>query len=302
MIVEKIEELKRSRIKQWPVRSNRASDLGHECLRYLVLQRTRWQEKKLHDVRLQSIFDEGNLHESAVIRDLMDAGIQVIEPQRGYEWREYQITGHIDAKIVINGKVVPLEIKSASPFIFQALNNIQDLYHGKYHYLRKYPAQMTIYLLMDNKEEGLFLFKNKVTGELKEIPMPLDYDLGEKLLKKAEAINEHVANETLPDYIPYDEEICGECPFQHVCLPEIKRDALEIETDPELEEKLKRYFELKPLKSEYDKLDKEIKIKFKEQEKVVIGNWLVTGKWVERKGFTVETSQYWKTNFKRLEE
>lgn len=302
MIVEKIEELKRSHIQQWPVRSNRASDLGHECLRYLVLNRTRWQEKVLHNVRLQTIFDEGNLHEKAVIRDLMDAGLDVIEQQRAFDWPEYQITGHIDLKIADNGKVVPIEIKSASPFSFQSINRIQDLYDGKYHYLRKYPAQMTLYLLMDEKEEGMFIFKNKVTGELKEIPMTLDYALGESLLRKAEAINKHVVDGSLPEPREYDEQICGECPFVHICLPEVKRDALELETDPELEEKLNRYFELKPSKSEYDKLDKEIKAKFKEQEKVMVGEYLIMGKWITTKGYTktVPDGQYWKTKISKL--
>jgi len=301
MIVEKIEALKRSRIEQWPVRSNRASDLGHDCIRYLVLNRIRWQEKTLHDVNLQTIFDEGNLHEKAVLRDLQDAGLNIIEQQRAFEWPEYQITGHIDAKLAVNGNVIPLEIKSSSPFMWQSLNTIQDLYNGKYHYLRKYPAQMTCYLLMDEKPEGLFLFKNKQTGALKEIPMSLDYDLGEKLLKKAEAINKHVADGTLPDCIPYDEQICGDCGFEHICLPDVKRDALEIQTDPELEAKIERWFELKSHKSEYDTLDKEVKAQLKNQEKIVIGDYLIMGKIVQRKGFTVADGEYWKTTIKLLE-
>lgn len=303
MIIEKIEDLKRSRIKQWPVRSNRASDMGHECERYLVLNRTRWQEKSLHDVRLQFIFDEGNLHEGALLRDLQDAGLTIIEQQRAFEWPEYQITGHVDAKLSDNGKVIPLEIKSASPFSFQSINSAQDLYNGKYHYLRKYPAQMTLYLLMDNKEEGLFIFKNKVTGELKEILLSLDYDFGEQLLKKAESINKHIADGTLPECMPYDEEICGECPFVHICLPEVKRDALELETDPELENKLNRYFELKPNKAEYDRLDKELKAKFKEKEKIIMGSYLITGAWVNIKGYTktVPDGAYWKCKLQKLE-
>ena len=300
MIIEKVNEYVKSQIEQWPVRSNRASDLGHGCLRYLVLNRTRWQEKTLHDTRLQTIFNEGNLHEKAVLRLLEDAGFNIIEQQRAFEWKEYGITGHIDCKIALNGKVPPTEIKSASSFMFDSINNIQDLYNGKYHYLRKYPAQLDLYLLMDEKPEGLFIFKNKQTGALKEIWMPINYDLGEKLLKKAEAINKHVAEATLPDCIPYDEMICGDCGFEHICLPEVKRDALELETDPELEGKIERWFELKPYNKEYDSLDKEIKARFKEQDKVIVGNYLITGKMIQRKGFTVAAGEYWKCNIKPL--
>ena len=301
MIIEKVFECKKSKMKQWPVRSNRASELGHECLRYLVFNRTRWQEKALPDPRLQIIFEEGNLHEQKVLQDIQEAGFQVVEQQRPFEWKEYQITGHIDAKVVTNGKAIPLEIKSASPYSFNSINSLQDLYNGKYPYLRRYPAQMTLYLLMDEKEEGLFIFKNKATGELKEISMKLNYDLGETLLQKAEAINKHVANGTIPEPIEYDEENCGSCGFLHICLPEVKRDAIQIETDNEMEQKLVRYHELKPLIKEYNQLDKEIKKAFKEKEKVVIGNYLITGKWIKRKAYAVQAGQYWQMKIQKLE-
>ena len=285
-------EYKASRIKQWPVVSNRASDLGHECLRYLVFMRTRWREKTLHGVRLQSIFDEGNIHEEAVLSDLRKAGIQIIEQQRAFEWKQYQITGHIDAKAIMDGKVIPLEIKSSSPFVWKAINTVDDLKHGKYHYLRKYPAQMTLYLLMDEKNMGMFIFKDKTTGLLKEIPMELDYELGEKLLQKAEAINQHVAEGTIPPCCEYDEQLCGECGFLHICLPEIKRDALEFRVDPEMEGKITKWFSLKDASAEYTSLDKHIKETFREKEKIVVGDYLITGK---------PLKNGWRTNISKLE-
>lgn len=302
MIIEKVNDYIKSQIDQWPVKSNRASELGHECLRYLVLNRTRWQEKTLHGVELQKIFNEGNLHEKAVLRLLDDSGFNVIEQARPFEWKEYDITGHIDCKIALNGNAVPTEIKSASPYMYDTIHDIQDLVHGKYHYLRKYPAQLNLYLLMDEKPEGLFIFKNKQTGALKEILMPIDYVLGAELLRKAEAINKHVAEDTLPDCMPWDEQICGDCGYVHICLPEVDRDALEIQTDPELEAKIERWFELKPNKSEYDGLDKEIKAQLKGQDKIVIGDYLITGKMVQKKGFSVNASEYWKCNIKQMED
>lgn len=301
MIVERINDYRKGRIKQWPVNANRASQLGHECLRFLVFERTRWQEKILHDVRLQAIFDEGNIHESAVLRLLQDAGFQIVEQQRAFSWKEYSITGHIDAKILTNGYAMPIEIKSASPYSFQSINSPDDLYKGRYHYQRMYPAQMTLYLLMDEKERGMFLFKNKVTGEIKEILMYLDYELGEQLLQKAEAINAHVADKTIPDCMPFDEDICGSCGYLHICMPEIKRDALEIADDPEIVTKIDRWNELKPCKSEYDRLDKQLKNAFKEKEKVLIGDYLILGKWIERRGYTVEPSKYWQTKIQTLQ-
>jgi len=92
MIVEQVYASKEKGIKQYPVNSNRASDLGIPCVRYHVLNRTRWQEKSLHSASLQLTFDIGNVMEDAILRDIQDAGFQVVEQQRAFSWPEYQIT------------------------------------------------------------------------------------------------------------------------------------------------------------------------------------------------------------------
>lgn len=291
MIVEKILELKKSRINQWPCKSNRASELGHDCERYLVLLRTRWEEKTLHDVVLQSIFDEGNFHERAFITEAMSAGIVVIEQQRAFEYKELNITGHVDLKTLKDGKAIPVEFKSCSPFVFDKLDTIKSLFESDYPHVRKYPAQLTLYMLMDNVDESIFIFKNKLTGMLKEIPMTLDYEFGESLLKKAERINKHVADKTLPDCMKYDDRVCKGCGFIHICLPDIKRDALEIKDDPEIEAKLELHEKLKPAQLEYNSLHDELMKRFRTIEKVVIGDWFITGK---------KTKTGWKTTISKL--
>jgi CRISPR/Cas system-associated exonuclease Cas4 (RecB family) len=296
MIVDKVYRYKKSKIKQWPVVSNRASELGHECTRYLVFNRTRWQEKTLHDVTTQCIFDDGNMHEAAVIRDLQDSGLEIIEQQRSFEWRDYNITGHVDGKVILDGVAVPIEIKSASPFVYQTLECEFDLFNSKHPHIRRYPAQLTLYMLMDNKDRAFFIFKNKLTGELKEIEMHLDYSFGESLIKKAEAINRHVANDTIPECIPYDDKVCGRCGYQHVCLPEIKRNAIEIIDEPEMIAKIDRWHDLQTPYSEYNAINKEIKAIFKERDRIIVGDYIITGAWVEPKG----KAKYWKTKINRL--
>lgn len=306
MIVEKILESKARKIKQYPVNSNRASELGIPCVRYHVLNRTRWQEKALHDVGLQQVFDMGSVIEDAVLRELDEAGIKVIEQQRSFQWKEYGITGHIDGMVLHDGAAIPLEIKSCSPFVFKAINGIDDLKRGKYAYLRKYPTQLNLYLLMDNKERGLFLFKDKVSGAIKEIPMDIDYDLGEETLKRAEAVNAHVAAGTLPDPIN-DDLWCDGCAFAHICLPEHIGKEVEIDTG-ELATMLDRLDELKPSVKEYEELDEQVKKAVEGREKVLAGNWLVLGKWMERKSYDIpaelkaqyeKVTQYWRRTVRK---
>jgi hypothetical protein len=298
-IVQKVIEYKASKIKMWPVNANRAGELGHPCDRYLVYLRTRGMERPLHDVGLQFIFDDGNVHEASVLRDLQGAGIKIIEQQRAFEWKKYQITGRIDGKIQDNGNIIPIEIKSFNEWNWKAINSAEDMFKSKAIYMKKYPAQLTLYLIMDEKEEGLFILKNKVNGLLKQIPLKLDFAYAESLIQKAERINAHVQAGTLPDRILYNDNISGFCPFSHICLPDVTHEATLLD-DPELEIKLNRRWELKEAKDEFENLDKEIKESVKEKPSIVIGKWAISGKWIDKKELTVKASRYWQTSIKTL--
>jgi hypothetical protein len=301
MIVEEILKAKQRKIKQYPVNANRASEMGHPCLRYLVLNRTRWQEKGLYDARLQMIFDMGRAVEDLVMQDLREAGFTIVEQQRPFSWPEYQITGSIDCKLAIDGQAYPCEIKSAAANPFASVNSVQDMLHHKYLYMRKYPAQLTLYLIMDNKERGLFLFKNKSTGELKEIWLDLDLDFAESLVQKAERVNWYVANGGLPDPIDYEENICGECPFVHICLPDRIGKEVEVSEDGELQELVTRYFELKPGAKEFDEVNDKINKIVEGREKILVGDYFIEGKWQERKGFEVKPGRYWKKDIMKVD-
>lgn len=297
LVIDKVMALRESQIKQYPCRSNRAGELGHICERYLVFMRTRWEEKTLHDVVLQSIFNEGNSHEKAFVQELSEAGVMIFEQQRAFEWKKYQITGRLDFNIMPKKgnprdvEIVPAEFKSCSPFVFDSINCLDDIKNSKYPHVRKYPAQVTLYMLMGNKDHAIFIFKNKLTGMLKEIPIELDYEFGESLLRKAERINYHVEKGTVPECVPYDDKLCGSCGFIHICLPEIKRDALQITDDPEIENKLDRHEKIKPTQAEYNKLHKELLAKFKGKLKIVVGEYFISGK---------ETKTGWKTTISKL--
>jgi CRISPR/Cas system-associated exonuclease Cas4 (RecB family) len=295
VLIEKIIEAKQKKIRLRPCHTNRASSLGHICERKLVFDRTRWEEATLYDVGLQFIFDEGNLQEAQVLKDLADAGWQVIEQQRDYEWKQYQITAHLDGKVILE-QPFTLEIKSMNPFTFKTINSAQDILQSKKHYIRAYAAQMQVYLLLSNSERGVFIFKDKSSGLLKEVWMDLDYAMAEELIKKAERINGYVAQKETPPPIPWDEDICGRCAYAHICLPEAKREAIDLTNDPELEVKLHRRAALDPPRKEYEELDGEIKDLVKEKPKVLCGPFLLTGKWIEPK----DKPKYWKTKIDQL--
>lgn len=297
MFVEKVLEETAKRIKQWPVKSNRASDLGHPCLRYHVYNRTRWQDRALHDVGLQQVFDMGNEIERIVLRQLQDAGFQIIEQQRAFSWDKYNITGMIDGKILHEHEAIPFDVKSCSPWAFKAINSIDDLKKSKHLYHRKYVTQLNLYMLMDGIDKGLFFFKDKTGGGLKEIWMQIDYELGEETLKRAEAINRHVDSGILPDQCS---PACGcemeRCPFAHICLTEHIGKEVEIDAG-ELEQMIKSLYQLESAARDYDEVNSEINKLVQGKEKILAGEYFVTGKWIERKG----GAKYWKKSIVKID-
>ncbi len=79
-INDRLSDAKRAKIKVYPCRNLRASNIGHPCERYLYLLITRWEEQQPHDVGLQNVFDLGNTLESHTIDNLKEAGYEVITP------------------------------------------------------------------------------------------------------------------------------------------------------------------------------------------------------------------------------
>lgn len=254
--VEKIIECKMRDIKRMPMRSNRASMLGHYtpetggCVRRGVLERTRWEEKEMPDGRLALIFQEGHNQEAIVLRDLAEAGIQVIEQQTAFEIKEQELTGHLDGVVLEDGKAVPLEIKSMSPHIYDSVQTFDDF--KKKPWTRAYMMQIMVYMLNKGHDRAIFILKNKSTGGLKQVECGLDYDLAEAGLKVCEQINAHIKAGTLPERIK-EVETCKDCPMKIPCGAGITLGVeLKIGDDPMFVARLDKHFELKEKRDEYD--------------------------------------------------
>lgn len=286
-----------------PCHVNRASSLGHPCIRFLTYCRTAWDKRAKHPLTLQYIFEEGNLHEPAVIRRIQDAGFVVIEQQRTIEWRDKEITGHIDGALLVDQEAIPMEIKTCSPNSFEEINSIHDLIRSPRPWLRNYPAQLTIYCLLYEKENAVLVLKNKTTGRLKFIPYILDYAYAEEITQKAEAVNAAVKAGTLPDRMPYDPEVCEECAFNHVCMPPRVNTAIEMD-DGALASLLDEIEAVKaavgPQAKRLDELEKQFKAAVKGREKILAGKWYITGKTVEVKERLAAGYSYWLPKVKAL--
>lgn len=294
-LVKKVYDLTASKIKQYPCHVNRASNLGHECLRHLVYCRTNWQNAEPVGVELQRIFDQGNMEETAIIRELLEAGVSVAEQQMTLWWEEYKISGHMDLSIVEQEEAgqamlsIPCEIKSANPNIFSSLfyrgagvyewEEVEAAFQKK-PWTRKYLAQLQVYMLMKNIDRGYFLFKDKSSGAIAQVNVKLDYEYAESLLQKAELINKHVDDGTLPDPIAFDDQVCGMCQHRMTCCPDKMEDPLRFIDESIIEEALKTREAAEEAGKVYKQLDKRVKDWMKAQpgDRLVVGKFLLQKK------------------------
>lgn len=300
-IAGKISAFVQSEIKVYPCEHLRASNIGHPCERYLYLLIKHWDEVKPHDEGLQNIFDFGNSVEAYTIQKLKDAGLEVITPaQRSWKVLNPLITGREDIRIKDpeTGQLYPAEIKGLSPMEWERLNSIDDFYTSKRYYVRGYPAQLMVYCWKFEKEIGFFVLTNKLTGEIKIIDVPFDWQRADALLKKGERIYKALETDTPPDSCD-DISVCESCGLRHICTAAIDRAEMEID-DGELEAAIDRKNELSPAYREYQEIGERIKRIVGEREKVLAGQYVVMTKVIDKKGFTVEPRQERRITIKRL--
>jgi len=293
-----------SRIAVYPVNNLRASNIGHPCERYLYLLIRHWDEQDPHDYGLQNIFDLGNALEAYTIDKLKAAGYEVITPvTRSWKVENPLITGREDIRIKDpeTGELFPAEIKGLSPFEWAKLNTVDDFYRSKRHYVRAYPSQLLVYMWRFEKEKGFFVLTNKLTGEIKVIDVPFDWDRADAMLKKAERIYAALADQsgqTIPAACD-DITVCEECPMRHICPTDHRRIEAEID-DGELEELIVRKEELAPAYREYNDVADKIKLCVGEREKILTDTHLVEVKQIEKKAYTVSARTERRINITRL--
>ena len=298
-IPEAIDETKRKKIKSYPCHVNRASNAGQECTRRLVYERVAWDKKLLHDVGLQYIFDEGNRSEEVTMQELNEAGIPVFEGQRSFKYpeatdKENIVTGKIDCTVTKDA--IPLEAKSINPYDFGTISDFESVKNHKKAHIRGYLAQLSVYLFLKEKPEGILLFRDKNSGRYKQINVPLDYELVESVLKRFESVNKHIKENTLPERIE-DLTTCKNCPFRAECLPDVSfGEGVRLVSDAYLQELIEKRALVEPKASEYDALDKELKELIKKRAENKEAHFVINGVWeaevkTHGKGFRVDISR-----------
>jgi len=260
------QHLLRSR-KQFARTSNWASDLGTDCEtgRYHVLCRLKPELRPLPSVDLLKRFRTGTMAEGPNLRLLDDAGLKIVEQARPYQWPEKQISGRIEGKILVEGLgTIPFEHKACSPNSFRSILKHKEegipLTKSKFSWLRKYLGQLQIYNLMDGSEWGCWFYYEKLSGDFFFWLLEIDLEYVERLVRRAEQTNEHVSRNFIPEAKRCQE--CDSCDFETTACFTGKDygEGFELAIDKqELNQDLRRWWELKPSKEEFEELNEGIR-------------------------------------------
>lgn len=255
--------------------SNHASQLGSECLRQLYYHRTSAHLRPAPSERTAFVWKVGRMVEREARRDLEAAGYEVTLAQGSFRWDAYNIVGSVDGFVSIDGESLPIEIKSCSDHYWDELTSIEAMKTSRHAWVRNYPAQLCLYLVMSNHPRGLFYLVNKATGQPRVLLMEIDWELAERCVQAAQSVNECVEMEEPPERPPFDAARCRYCDYRDtICSPpQPPRPRID---DAEMLAFLKDHEALKEASRGYKKSQDRLKELFPEEAVVMCGPWEIT--------------------------
>ena len=118
------------------------------------------------------------------------------------------------------------------------------------------------------------------------------------MLSKAERVYAALSADKAPDACD-DINVCEGCSLAHICGM-VRRKPADVDFDDELDELINRKQELAPAKKEFEEVDKQIKARIGEREKVITGEYLIERKAIQKQAYTVQARTEYRVTIKRL--
>lgn len=162
------------------------SKIGHKCPRFLWYSYNKFVPDNNPSGRILRLFEQGNMIEKLVIKDLIACGYSIHSQQYevSFEYDGYKITGHIDGVIEgLKESIKPhlLEIKSIKDAEFSKLEKARSYEAWKEH---EYKAQIHCYMMGLGLERCLVAGYNKNDSNLYFERIRINKEYAVNLLKR----------------------------------------------------------------------------------------------------------------------
>lgn len=300
--------------KQTSDETNRMSNSGHPCDRYLFLRRTEGEKAKPAGEYLRAVFRRGHIAQKEIARvQMIRAGFELYEQETRFNVREGTETlwrGHIDGVIrdPRKGYQAPVhvwEAKMINTWTWNAIHSLQDMLTSPKHWIRGYPAQVMLYMYAKAQSEvGILHLIDSETWLPKFIEVPLDYTYVDELLQRGRRINAAVVRGAIPDPIDYG-DTCERCSLLSVCMPDaMGKVGLQLWERPEFETTLEEWEAAKldrtAAEQRFRRLDGAVKAAALGKGEIAIGDFWISTKEVPVKEYTVQARVDQRLEVKRI--
>lgn len=232
MLIELIDEYYQEKREERNQEHFYITDAG-KCPRAIYFSMKGYPRKE-KEARILRVFDRGDMIHQKLMAVLFGIPkIRVVASEIDIPSKAL-FHGRADAIISINNKLYVVDIKSSSDYKFQKLKEPEEA-HRK---------QIQLYMHYFKIPQGILLYENKNTQELKEFEEKYDKELCEKIIKDFELLKYQIENDILPP-IPADLKRereafyrgeggfpwqCEYCDFREEC-ERLEREAMEKEKE-----------------------------------------------------------------------
>jgi len=258
------------------------------CDRRAFYECTAPEQQPPWSVEVLAKFRRGDDRERDLLADLQRIGRDAEPPfsvqaqQERFELKDHKrrtaIVGKVDARLAIENRRIPIEVKSWSPMLVDRLEQFSDVFENPWTESGGY--QLLSYLYGAGEAFGFLLLDRSGLPRLLPVELEPHLDRMEMFLQKAERVLDHIGAQTLPDFLPDDPQECRRCAwYGHTCNPPLSANAAQVLTDPELEAALERREQLKGAAAEYLDLDKQVKAQLRGVESGIAGAFQIRGYW-----------------------
>jgi CRISPR/Cas system-associated exonuclease Cas4 (RecB family) len=211
-----------------------------KCLRSIVYQMQGYESKQM-DGRFLLICENGTYFHERTEKLFATTGL-LIAPEVSFRVPELRLSGRSDALIKnflshkpsdnIVKLYEPAKEDGESTLLYEGPDNgviiveLKSISDSGFNYLNRTGAkeahimQLTLYMHIMGIKQGMLLYENKNTQEMKEFIIGYDADLAQKIIEKIKSANKHVDEKTLPpkEFERTDFE-CRYCDYADLCWP-----------------------------------------------------------------------------------